>query len=345
MSNNARFTDASADLMLIRRSDPTSFSLFGHPARRGARCAMLRQREYRRAARLGRRERVGVNRHEQVRAHAPRLLHAHVERHEEVGVARHHRAHVGLRVDLRAQLLRDIQRDVLFVGAAAADRARILAAVAGVDRDSQQPDRVALALRRGERVAVVAGRRPSSLRAVAAGGGCNGLTGARLCRRRRRSGPAPADAALAAPARRFAAYFSKNGVAVVSRRCRRAAQRRVGRRIFFVQRAVPCARSARAGPSADRVQRPDTGRTRAGTCSCRRAAAVNTCGFTEPLRSNHHPHDMRLILADPHRLNLRIVRRDLRHEVLQRLIEIEAGQVDDEPVRALQQQLLVVRSG
>ena len=39
----------------------------------------------------------------------------------------------------------------------------------------------------------------------------------------------------------------------------------------------------------------------------------------------HHAHDMRLILPDAHRLNLRIVRRDLRDEIAQRLIEIDAG--------------------
>jgi len=45
---------------------------------------------------------------------------------------------------------------------------------------------------------------------------------------------------------------------------------------------------------------------------------------------------MRLILPDAHRLNLRIVRRDLRHEIAQRLIEIDAGEIDHEPVRPLQ---------
>ena len=52
---------------------------------------------------------------------------------------------------------------------------------------------------------------------------------------------------------------------------------------------------------------------------------------------------MRLILPDAHRLNLRIVRRDLRDQVLQFLIEIEPIQVDHEPVRSLQQLLSVLQ--
>ena len=76
-----------------------------------------------------------------------RLAHALVQRHEEVGVARQHRAHVRQRVDAVAQLQRDRQHHVLLVQAARPDRARVLAAVAGVDRDDDQA--VDLAARSG----------------------------------------------------------------------------------------------------------------------------------------------------------------------------------------------------
>ena len=87
-----------------------------------------------RARRLA--ERVGVDRHEQVGLHAPRLLHARAP------AARNSRRRASASRACRARrrscafsLLRDREHDVLLVGAAAADRARILAAVPGIDRD------------------------------------------------------------------------------------------------------------------------------------------------------------------------------------------------------------------
>ena len=75
--------------------------------------------------------------HEQVCVRAARLLHAHVQRYEVVVVARQVGAHVRLAVDQRLEPARDAQHHVLLAQAAAADRARILAAVAGVQRDGQ----------------------------------------------------------------------------------------------------------------------------------------------------------------------------------------------------------------
>ena len=56
---------------------------------------------------------------------------------EVVAGARQHRAHAGLGIDLVRELLRDRERDVLLARARLADRARVLAAVAGVDRDDE----------------------------------------------------------------------------------------------------------------------------------------------------------------------------------------------------------------
>ena len=95
--------------------------------------------------------------------HAPRLLHAHVQRNEVVPVARQHGAHVGLLVDALLQLARDRERHVLLVGAAAAARAGILAAVPGIHRDDDE------AARRRARFAAArrGARRPASARAAA----------------------------------------------------------------------------------------------------------------------------------------------------------------------------------
>src|SRR5205823_8982939 len=90
--------------------------------------------------RMGLAKRIGVNRDEQIRLNAPRLLHARGERHEIVVVARQHRAHVGLSVEDRLELAGDRQHDVLLVRSAAADRARVLATMAGVDGDRNPPD-------------------------------------------------------------------------------------------------------------------------------------------------------------------------------------------------------------
>ena len=53
---------------------------------------------------------------------------------EIVAVARQHRAHAGLAIDALLEPARDRERDVLFVRAALADRARIDAAMARIDR-------------------------------------------------------------------------------------------------------------------------------------------------------------------------------------------------------------------
>jgi hypothetical protein len=79
-----------------------------------------------------------VDRHEQVGLHRARLAHPLGQRHEEVAVAREEAAHVRLGVDALAQPSGHAQHHVLLLGAAAADRARILAAVARVDRDRHE---------------------------------------------------------------------------------------------------------------------------------------------------------------------------------------------------------------
>jgi len=80
---------------------------------------------------------VGVDRDEEV---GLRLAGDHVallERNEHVAVADQEGAHAGIGVDLRSQFARHRQRDFLLVLLGRADRARILAAVAGIDGDDQ----------------------------------------------------------------------------------------------------------------------------------------------------------------------------------------------------------------
>ena len=163
----------------------------GHPARRAARRAVLAEREYRGAARLGVHERVGVDRDEQVGLDPARLLDALVQRHEEVGVAGQHRAHVRVRVDPVAQQHRDRQHDVLLVQPARPARAGIFAAVAGVDGDDDEA--IDLGLREFRRQ-----RRPDRARSASR---CRGRASAAPTRERRRRRPSaivpPAPAALA----------------------------------------------------------------------------------------------------------------------------------------------------
>ncbi|KAG0935019.1 hypothetical protein G6F31_015996 [Rhizopus arrhizus] len=111
--------------------------LVGHPARLSAGGAALRQREHRRS--IGRRLDPGVrmDRDEQVRVHAAGLLHTHMQRHEVVVVARQVGAHERLAVDQRLQAPGDAQHHVFFAQAAAADGARIFAAMTRIQRDGQ----------------------------------------------------------------------------------------------------------------------------------------------------------------------------------------------------------------
>ena len=60
-----------------------------------------------------------------------------LELDEVIAGARQHRAHAWLGIDPVRELLRDRERDVLLARARLADRARVLAAVAGVDRDDE----------------------------------------------------------------------------------------------------------------------------------------------------------------------------------------------------------------
>ncbi len=139
MSSRARCTCASwcAD---VHAADLVGLVLLvGEPARGAAGGAALAQREHAGAARIGRGEGIGMDAHEQVGLHAPRLLHAHAQRHEEVGVAREEGAHRvavdAAGVDAVAQPVRDLQHDVLLARAVGADGAGVFAAVAGIERD------------------------------------------------------------------------------------------------------------------------------------------------------------------------------------------------------------------
>ena len=93
------------------------------------------------AARRGVAARVRMDRQEQIRAFAVRDRGPLLERHEHVGVARHHDLHARLLLEQLLQPQRDVERQFRLVDAVAL-RARIVAAVAGVDDDARhaQPE-------------------------------------------------------------------------------------------------------------------------------------------------------------------------------------------------------------
>jgi hypothetical protein len=94
VQQRAQHLRVAADLQVDAAHRVGGVLLVGHPARGGAGGAAVGQREHAGAARLGG-EGVGVDRHEQVGLHAPRLAHALGKWHEVVGVARDQRAHAG----------------------------------------------------------------------------------------------------------------------------------------------------------------------------------------------------------------------------------------------------------
>ena len=236
-----------------------------------------------------------MDRDEQVGLHAPRLAHALVQRHEEVGVARQHRAHAGQRVEAVAQLQRDREHHVLLAQAAGADGARVLAAVAGVERDDDQAVDLA------------------SLRAcwAAASGAGAGRSGADAgCRGGAAPAPAALDAAdelaqriLHAPARRACRHASLSRISASSgsRSCSR---------VQVEHQPVPVGRH--------RLQRE----------------------LLRPhrlLQVDHQAHHARLVLADAHAGDERVVGAHLADQLAQRRAELEAVDVDHQARRVVGQ--------
>ena len=82
---------------------------------------------------------------EQVRLDTARLLHTDAQRHEIVVIAGEHRPHPRLVVEQSLQLPGNGERDVLFVGTAAADRSGVFAAMAWIDHNDDAPPRRRLA--------------------------------------------------------------------------------------------------------------------------------------------------------------------------------------------------------
>ena len=76
-----------------------------------------------------------MDRHEQLRPRGARAAHPLAQRQEDISVTGQDRAHTGLAVDTRGQLLGDVEHDDFFLGAAGAYRAGILTAVTRIDRD------------------------------------------------------------------------------------------------------------------------------------------------------------------------------------------------------------------
>ena len=76
-----------------------------------------------------------MNGDEQVGLHTAGFLHAHAKRHEIIVVARKHDAHARVGIDDGFEFFGDRQGHMLFVRAATANRARILAAVTWIEND------------------------------------------------------------------------------------------------------------------------------------------------------------------------------------------------------------------
>ena len=107
------------------------------PARGFVARAARRQHVHRRADDGAVAVRIGMDRDEHVGLLPARARDALAMLDEMIAVARQHGAHAGLAIDALLQAPRDRERHVLLARAALADRARIDAAVAGVDRDDR----------------------------------------------------------------------------------------------------------------------------------------------------------------------------------------------------------------
>ena len=114
-----------------------------HPARRSARGPALAEREHAGALRTRGVEGIGVDADKQVRLHAPGFLHAHMQGHKKVSISRQERPHGAAAhaagVDALAQHFGDFEDHVFFARAAWANGTRVLAAMARVQRDHDQP--------------------------------------------------------------------------------------------------------------------------------------------------------------------------------------------------------------
>ncbi|MNY01470.1 hypothetical protein D3C86_1340020 [compost metagenome] len=282
----------------------------------------LGQREHGRPARLGRQEGIGVDRHEQVGLHAPRLLHAHVQRHEEVRVARHHRAHIGLGVDLGAQPVRDLEHHVLLARAGRANGAGVLAAVTGVQGHGQQAAHLELA---GRRHIGLGHRRRHRRRR---GGGRGRRLGPHLrdSGRRRRGGGRQLVLVIELAHQRANRIFLGPG-------------RRAGHALAACRRRV-------LGEAALLVlgiahQLPERiGRIHRVEIEHEPVAVAADRGQREHLRRDvfleveHHPHHARPVLAHAHGLDIGVVGADLGHQLAQRGREVEAVDIHHQTVRA-----------
>ena len=124
------------------------------PAGGGRSSPPFRERKYRRAARMWLDVGIRMDRDEQIGLDLACLDHAIDERDEIVAVADEDAAHVRLIVHKCLEFPGDRQCDVLFMRATAAPGARILAAVACIDRDGDQAGNI------GRRNGLLAKRRP-----------------------------------------------------------------------------------------------------------------------------------------------------------------------------------------
>ena len=106
------------------------------PARHFAIGAAVGQHPYRRAGRVTVRRRIGVNRHQEVGILLTGNVRTAHHRNKVIAVAGHDRPEHRVGVQQRTQLAGNRDGHVLLFGAVRADRARILAAVAGVDRNN-----------------------------------------------------------------------------------------------------------------------------------------------------------------------------------------------------------------
>ena len=108
------------------------------PVRHFAVGATVRQHPYRRAGGAVARRRVGVNGNQQIGVLFARHFRTAHHRNKVVAVARQHAFKHRILVQQHLQLARDGDGDVLFMQSALAGGARILAAVAGVNRHNHR---------------------------------------------------------------------------------------------------------------------------------------------------------------------------------------------------------------
>jgi hypothetical protein len=253
---------------------------------------------------------VGVDRDEQVRLHLSRLFDAGAERDEIVAVAGEHDAGIRQRFQARLEFLGHGQHDVLLARAGGADRAGVLAAVAGVEGDRHHAHHVVRRL------------------------GWLAWLGGRLARCRRNDRLGGARRRIPAHRRDFR-FQARHRIGRHRLRGRHRHRRHGGRGAVAGR---PLALFDQGGDRVgflDRIQVENQ-----AVFIFRHRRQREHLRFHGFLQVEYQAHHVRAVLADAHLLDVRVVRLDFRHQAFQGVVQGQAVDVDHQPRRIRHQEVL-----